>query len=152
MRLRLIMIYIMIGTPIMGVIALIGMMPWGEVTLSSEHKSATAAPVSIVTGSSRPCSDVLRASLAMCGTTSPKKPIGPQNAVTTAVSTPVMSKSRLRVRWVLTPRFWAYRVPNSNAFKGFIMSNEATSDNTIIVPNTGSCSSACSSTHGHCCC
>ena len=89
----------------MGVIALIGMMPWGEVTLSNEHSSATAAPVSIVTGSNRPCSEVLSARRALCGTTSPKKPIGPQNAVTTAVRTPVISSSELRVRWVLTPRF-----------------------------------------------
>ena len=96
----------MIGTPIIGVMAFIGIiMPLRKVTLMSVQSNAVAAPASMVTGKSREWSLVLSAKRAMWGTTSPKKPIGPQKAVTTAVSTPVMSNSKFRVDFVLTPKF-----------------------------------------------
>ncbi len=50
MRLRLMMMYIFTGTPIIGVIALMGMMPGGKLTLIMAHESPTIAPVRAVAG------------------------------------------------------------------------------------------------------
>ncbi len=56
--------------------------------LNNEHSNPTTAPTSIVAGINRKWSEVRSSKRATCGTTSPIKPIGPQNDVTTAVSTP----------------------------------------------------------------
>lgn len=68
----------MMGTPMMGVMALMGITPWSPPTLKSVQNKAMSAPARIVTGMRRLWLLVASISLAMCGTTSPRKPIGPQ--------------------------------------------------------------------------
>ena len=53
------------------------------------------------------------------------KAMGPQKAVTTAVSNPVMISKAMRRRWTLKPKFSAYCSPKSMAFSGLMRSNEA---------------------------
>ena len=69
----------------------------------------------------------------MWGTASPIKAIGPQNAVVTAVSKPVLINNTTRTRRTLIPRFPAYRSPNKSAFNGFI-NNNARSNPTDSIP------------------
>lgn len=62
-----------------GVIALIGITPIDDgSTLINEQSKAITEPVSIVTGNNVLWLDVFNAMRAMCGTTSPKKLMGPQ--------------------------------------------------------------------------
>ena len=114
----------MMGTPIIGVMALMGIMPCGLHTLAKAHSRAMTAPARMVAGTRRAWLLVPSDMRAMCGTTSPMKPMGPQKAVTTAVKMPVMSNRMLRVLETLTPRLRAYRVPSNKAFNGLTMRAE----------------------------
>ena len=107
------------GTPTIGVMALMGMVPTDVgSTLTSWHSKAVAAPASMVQGMSTLWLDEFSISRAMCGTTSPMKPIGPQKAVTVAVRMPDTSSRLLRVLRRFTPRLSAYRLPSNNALSG----------------------------------
>lgn len=126
------------GTPITGVIAFIGIIPI-EVgnTLISVHKRAITVPLNIVIGIRALWFDELSNSLAICGTTSPRKPIGPQKAVVTAVRMPVMSNSLLRVDLIFIPRFSAYRSPSRRALSGFTINADHASPIIMSVENIG---------------
>ena len=89
-----------------GVIALIGITDEGN-TLMRLHNNAITAPARAVAGSKTVWLDERNAKRAMCGTTSPWNPIGPQNAVTTAVSIPDSNNNLFRVALMLTPKFSA---------------------------------------------
>lgn len=122
----------------MGVMALMGITPdeMGR-TLMREQSSAITAPHSAVAGSRTMWLDDLSARRAMCGTIRPINPIGPQKAVTTAVSTPERMSNLLRVARMFTPRFSAYLAPKSNAFNGFTSSSESPSAMIINDANIG---------------
>ena len=78
-----------------GVTALSGMMPlFPGNTQIRLHRRAMALPDSMVKGISRLWLELPVASRAMCGTASPMKETGPQNAVVTAVSSPVAKSSQ----------------------------------------------------------
>ena len=98
--------YIIMGTPMIGVIALIGITDEGN-TLMRLHNNAITAPARAVAGSKTVWLDDRNANRAMCGTTNPRNPIGPQNAVTTAVSIPDSNNNLFRVALMLTPKFSA---------------------------------------------
>ena len=110
----------MTGAPINGVTALIGIMPLvpGN-TLIMLHSNKTIAPHNMVTGSRVLWLLLRNSSRAMWGTDKPIKVMGPQKAVVVAVSSPVAKSNRFLVKEILTPRFSAYRVPNSMALSGF---------------------------------
>ena len=79
----------------MGVTALTGIMLPPEAAVHiTWQSSATAMPHSIVHGNSHLWSSLESSRRAMWGTARPMKAIGPQNAVATAVSHPVMTSSR----------------------------------------------------------
>lgn len=130
----------MTGAPKTGVTALMGMMPLspGRI-LMIEHNSAMAEPHKAVAGSNTLWLDVPNRRRDICGTASPMNDIGPQNAVVTAVSMPVESKSMFRVCLMFTPRFSAYLVPSSSAFIGFISDVEIASPIMTIMANAGIC-------------
>lgn len=89
-----------------GVTAFSGMIPASPGRMQMKLQSrAMAPPVSMVTGSRELWLEVPSMRRAMCGTASPIKEIGPQKAVVVAVSNPVATSSRLRVRRMLIPRF-----------------------------------------------
>ena len=91
-----------------GVTALSGMMPPPPGSTQNKlHAKATTAPIKTVEGNSMRWSDTGISRRAMCGTARPMNETGPQHAVTTAVNKPVMTKSQLRTRTTLTPRFLA---------------------------------------------
>ena len=71
----------------------------------------------------------------MCGTDSPIKAIGPQKAVETATSTPVINNTTLRNLIVLMPRFSAYSSPSIKTLRGFINSADEITDSIIIMEN-----------------
>ena len=75
----------------------------------------------------------------MWGTASPIKAIGPQNAVVTAVSKPVLINNTTRTRRTLIPRFPAYRSPNKSAFNGFINNNARSNPTDSIPQKNGNC-------------
>ena len=80
-----------------GVIAFIGITPieLGN-TLNSVQANDMNVPARIVAGRSTTWFDEFNINLATCGTISPKKPIGPQYAVTIAVKNPEIINSVLR--------------------------------------------------------
>ena len=80
---------------------------------------------------------MLSSNLAICGTISPINPMGPQNAVATAVSSPVMNNRQLRVAFTFIPKFSAYLDPNNSAFRGFTIRAEAINPVIIRIENTG---------------
>lgn len=128
----------MIGTPIIGVIALIGITPHDAgSTLMRLHNNAITAPARAVAGSKTVWLDERNAKRAICGTTKPRNPIGPQNAVTTAVSIPDSNSNLLRVALMLTPKFSAYLAPNNKAFNGLTSINDRPSDTIINIENNG---------------
>ena len=127
----------MIGTPTMGVMALMGIMPDAGNTLTSWHINATTAPASMVHGSNMLWLDELSSSRAICGTTSPINPIGPQNAVTVAVSSPAISNKLLRVCRRLTPNDSAYRLPSSSASSGLQSSIDHPIASNVTMANNG---------------
>ena len=134
--------YIIIGTPITGVIALIGITPHDAGnTLMRLHKSATTAPAKAVAGSKTVWLEERNANRAICGTINPMNPIGPQKAVTTAVRTPESNNNLLRVALMLTPRFSAYLAPSNSAFRGFTSINENINDNNTNIEKIGNRSS-----------
>ena len=91
--------YIMTGTPMTGVMAFMGSTPLlPGIVVSTLHARVRAAPQSMVAGMSMEWFDVLNIIRAMWGTTIPMNPIGPQKAVTNAVSMPLRQRSRLRKR------------------------------------------------------
>ena len=99
----------MTGAPISGVMAFMGItspLPGREHT--TLHKSAMKAPHSNVAGSRMRWSDDLKSRRVICGTARLMKATGPQKAVVTAVSSPVVTSSSLRVRRVLLIRLLAY--------------------------------------------
>ena len=94
----------MTGAPSMGVTAFNGsilLVP--GITISILHNRAIQEPASIVTGTSILWLDEPSISLAICGTASPMKEIGPQKAVVVAVSNPVQNRMAIRVRLILIP-------------------------------------------------
>lgn len=108
-----------------GVTALSGSMPSepGRIVIILQI-SATQAPDNILKGNNVEWSDVPSIKRAMCGTASPIKETGPQNAVAVAVSSPVQSRINKRVRLILMPRLAAYISPNNMAFRGFMSKTE----------------------------
>ena len=94
---------------------------------------------SMVTGSRRLWLLLRNNSRAMCGTESPIKATGPQYAVTVAVSNPVERSSRLRVIFMLMPKFSAYRAPKSIALRGFTSNAEIKRPASDNEANSGSC-------------
>ena len=122
-----------------GVTALIGIIPSDGKVLTILHKSNTAAPHSMVTGSRRLWLLLRNNNRAMCGTESPIKATGPQYAVTVAVSNPVERSSRLRVIFMLMPKFSAYRAPKSIALRGFTSNAEIKRPASDNEANSGSC-------------
>ena len=94
----------MIGTPIIGVIAFNGSTSTfdGNTDISA-HSNPTIAPDKIVAGRITVWFEVPIIILAMCGTTSPINPIGPQYAVTIAVSSPENKRIAFLVRVILSP-------------------------------------------------
>ena len=75
-----------------------GMRPEDGRTDNMLQVAPTKAPIIIVAGRSMRWVSVLIIMRAMCGTASPIKDIGPQKAVTNAVSMPLRQRSRLRKR------------------------------------------------------
>ena len=128
----------MTGAPIIGVIALSGIMPRSpgnrQIAL---HSSATIIPILMVAGSSCRWSSVLTIILAMCGTASPINAIGPQNAVAEAVSKPVIKSNLFRRALVFTPKFSAYCSPKSRVLRGFTNKSEHIKPTTVIVVKVG---------------
>ena len=102
------MMYIITGAPIRGVMAFSGITPWlpGIMHMRLQNK-ATAEPIRIVVGMIIRWSSDLIIILAMCGTISPIKDMGPQKAVTIAVRSPVMTNKRFLITFMLIPRFSA---------------------------------------------
>lgn len=67
------------GTPITGVITFIGSIPDSlGITDKKLQNNETAQPVNTVAGKTVKWLEVLNIILLICGTISPKKPIGPQ--------------------------------------------------------------------------
>lgn len=95
----------MTGAPMTGVITLIGSTPLDGRLHNRLQSSAMEAPVIIVYGNSERCEPDVHRRRVICGVASPMKLMGPQNAVDTAVSKPVVKSSSWRMRVVLTPRF-----------------------------------------------
>ena len=101
------MIWTITGIAIIGVIALMGIVPAGESELIQQQRRAMTDPDRAVAGNNTEWFDVRYINRAMCGTISPINPIGPQKAVTTAVSRLEMVMSQFRVARMFTPRFSA---------------------------------------------
>mgnify|MGYP006342029093 FL=1 len=82
-----------------GVMALRGITPpdAGRLQIQLQSKD-TAPPVSMLVGKSRDWLSVSKNIRAMWGTASPIKAMGPQNAVTTAVSRLVTTSSPIRAK------------------------------------------------------
>ena len=115
----------MTGAPKSGVTALRGIMPPSAGNVQSRLQSrANTEPISMVTGSRRRWFSVPMTRRAMCGVARPIKAIGPQKAVTTAVSKPVISNKAMRSFLIENPRFSAYCSPRSMALRG-LMSRSA---------------------------
>ena len=126
------------GAPMIGVTAFKGMIPFSPgSTQIILHNNDMAAPVRIVPGIKYRWLSVLRNILAICGTASPIKAIGPQYAVVTAVSRPVTINRQLRSLIVFIPRFSAYCSPSKIAFKGLIRSNEQIRPAIVTTANIG---------------
>ena len=81
----------------------------------SAQSSPVTAPMRIVAGRITVWFEVCMVSRAMCGTTSPINPIGPQYAVIMAVNTLEMKSMPFLVRVMFSPMLSAYRLPRSNA-------------------------------------
>lgn len=86
----------MTGTPMIGVMALMGMAPVDGNTLSQTHSKATPAPVKAVAGIRTPWREVPTHNRAICGTIRPMNPMGPQKAVAAAVRPPDSNNRMLR--------------------------------------------------------
>ena len=98
----------MTGAPMMGVIALRGsMLLVVGATVSRLQSSATMAPSRTVVGRRLLWLEELSSSLAMWGTDSPMKEMGPQKAVVVAVSSPVETNMSMRVCLMCTPKLEA---------------------------------------------
>ena len=135
------MIYMMTGAPRMGVTALSGSIPVSPGSVQRRLQSrAVALPVSIVTGISVLWLEVPSRRRAMWGTARPMNEIGPQKAVVTAVNRPTVTNSMFLTRWVLMPRFSAYRLPNSSALRGLINKVASSSPMEMEVMKNGICS------------
>ena len=95
------------GAPMSGVTAFSGnKMPDGN-THISEQRRPTPPPVRSVAGIRMLWRSVGKNILAMWGTARPINETGPQNAVITAVSSPVASSKRFLTLIRFTPRFLA---------------------------------------------
>lgn len=130
----------MTGAPIRGVTALRGMMPMLAGRLQRMlQRRAMAEPHSMVAGSKHWWFSVPSSRRAMCGVASPINETGPQKAVVMAVSMPVITSNRLRVRCVLMPILSAYCSPRSMALRGLMSIMAAISPRMVIAANTGIC-------------
>lgn len=129
----------MIGAPINGVMALSGKMPCvpGNAQISW-HNSATNEPNNMLIGSNCWWLSVDMSRRAKCGTARPINAIGPQYAVVTAVSHPVITNRQLRTVCTFIPKLCAYCSPSNNALRGFISNIAPTNPIIIVVVNNGS--------------
>lgn len=98
--------------------AFIGSTPDDGQTLTKAHSNPVAAPAHAETGMSTECLAEPVAIRARCGTINPTKPMGPQKAVTNAVSMPEAPIIPARARCTSTPIERAYRSPSSIASSG----------------------------------
>ena len=101
------------------------------------HNRATSIPAVMVAGSSWRWSSVFIIMRAICGTASPMKAMGPQNAVADAVRSPVTNSSLLRSATVFTPRFSAYCSPSNSMLSGLTSMSEHARPITVTAVNVG---------------
>ena len=133
------MMYMMTGAPKIGVTALSGIIPISPGMMQIKLQSkAMALPVSMVRGISELWLEVPSISRAICGTASPMKEMGPQNAVVMAVKIPTAMSNKLRVSLMLMPKFSAYRLPNSKALRGLMSNMESSSPAKMVIEKSGS--------------
>ena len=110
----------MTGTPIIGVMALTGMVPPRLSEGATDiiwHSRPIRAPQRAVAGMRILWLELAMSMRAMCGTANPMKPIGPHQAVTTAVSDPERRRRVERTRPTDTPTFSAKRWPKRRALR-----------------------------------
>ena len=116
------MMYMMTGAPKIGVTALSGIIPISPGMMQIKLQSkAMALPVSMVRGISELWLEVPSISRAICGTASPMKEMGPQNAVVMAVS-PSFSCFAID----LMVKFQLAGLPLINAYKAFAAKSRPT--------------------------
>ena len=101
------------------------------------HANATAAPHNIARGIITLWLTVPERKRATCGTAKPINATGPQNAVTVAPSTPVITRIFKRALLTGTPRLRAYPSPSNIMFNGLIINAEPTSPAVITAANKG---------------
>src|SRR5688500_9863212 len=110
------------GAPMSAVTALSGRRPW---RLARRARicaiSATAAPRMMTAGTSARWSEVPRRPRARCGTATPRKTIGPQNAVTTPASVEAPARVAIRIARVLSPIDRAYSSPRRSALSCLVL-------------------------------
>ena len=96
------------GAPISAVTELMGKLPSNEGRRAMRlQNKAKSMPMKAVAGISSLWSLLLKRKRAMCGTAKPKKAIGPQNAVMSAVRKPEANMMSILLRLMFTPRFSA---------------------------------------------
>ncbi len=123
-----------------GVMAFSGMTEDSGNVQSKLQSRAIDEPQKSVTGISSLWLSVCRINRAMCGTASPMKDIGPQNAVMIAESKPVENSNKVRALLMLIPRFSAYWFPSSKALSGLMSMRAKPMPTSVIPEKKGICS------------
>ena len=81
----------------------------------------TIAPVIAVAGINILWFEVVKISLAICGTANPINAIGPEKAVITPVNKLVITKIIILLCLMFIPKLFAYFSPNKKLFRGLII-------------------------------